>query len=64
MLNIINDLDCFFEDCYRRVNVREYARIKGISPPTASKILTNYQKEGLLFKEEYRIMPIKIVKYS
>ncbi len=52
MLNIINNLKPFFEDCYRRINVREYAKIIKISPPTASKILKNYEKEKLLKKEK------------
>jgi predicted nucleotidyltransferase len=51
MLNIINDLKYFFENCYRRINVREYAKLMKISPPTASKILSRYEKEGLLKKE-------------
>ena len=54
MLKIINDLAVFFEDCYRRINVREYARIMRISPPTASKILSEYSKEGLLKSEKDR----------
>jgi predicted nucleotidyltransferase len=54
MLNIINELKLFFEDCYRRINVREYSRIMKISPPTASKLLLEYSKMGLLLKEEYR----------
>lgn len=54
MLEILNNLRPFFEDCYRRINVREYARIAHISPPTASKLLSLYHKEGLLLKEEYR----------
>ena len=54
MLNIINDLSVFFEDCYRRVNVREYAKIMGISPPTASKMLASYNAENLLLKSTYR----------
>jgi len=54
MLKIINELKPFFEDCYRRINVREYARIMKSSPPTASKILTRYLEEGLLRKEEDR----------
>ncbi len=53
MLNIINDLEPFFEDCYERINVRKYAKILGISPPTASKILNNYEHEGLLEKTIY-----------
>ncbi len=54
MLNLINNLSPFFEDCYRRINVREYAKIIKVSPPTASKLLTLYLKERLLKKEEYR----------
>jgi len=54
MLNIINDLKPFFEDCYRRINVREYSRLIRISPPTASKILSKLNKEGLLLLEKDR----------
>ena len=54
MLRIINDLRPFFEDCYRRINVREYAKIAEISPPTASKMLDSYHHEGLLSKEKFR----------
>ena len=54
MLKILNDLSPFFEDCYRRINVREYARIRKISPPTASKLLEHYRKESLLKREEDR----------
>ena len=52
MLKIINSLMPFFEDNYRRINVREYARLLKISPPTASTLLGGYQKEGILKKEE------------
>ncbi len=52
MLNIINNLRPFFEDCYRRINVREYSRIMKISPPTASKRLLGYNKEKLLLIEK------------
>jgi len=52
MLNIINALKPFFEDNYRRINVREYARLQKISPPTASKLLEKFHKEGLLTKEK------------
>ena len=52
MLKIFNDLVQFFEDNYRRINVREYARIQHISPPTASKLLDEFYKDGLLKKEE------------
>lgn len=54
MLKIINDLKPFFEDCYKRINVREYAKITKISPPTASKILAYYNSKNLLLKENYR----------
>ncbi len=54
MLKIINDLKLFFEDCYRRVNVREYARLANVTPPTASKMLDYYAKEGLLLKTKYK----------
>ena len=52
MLNIINNLKPFFEDCYRRINIREYSRMMKISPPTASKLLLEYSKSGLLLKEK------------
>lgn len=54
MLNIINDLKLFFEDNYKRINVREYSRIMKISPPTASKILFEYHKQELLLIEKDR----------
>ncbi len=54
MLNIINNLQPFFEDCYRRINVREYSRIVKISPPTASKLLSEYDRLGLLKSEKDR----------
>ena len=54
MLNIINSLKPFFEDCYRRINVREYSRLMKVSPPTASKILFELNKEGLLLIEKDR----------
>lgn len=54
MLNIINDLKPFIENCYRRINVREYSRLMKISPPTASKMLSELNKEGLLLTEKDR----------
>jgi len=54
MLNIINNMQVFFEDCYRRLGVREYSRITKISPPTASKILFEFRKQGLLLMEKER----------
>ncbi len=55
MLEIINSLAPFFEDCYRRISVREYARLMKISPPTASKQLELYKRKGLLKKEVERM---------
>jgi len=52
MLKIINDLEPFFEDCYREINVREYARMQDISAPTASTLLKIYFDEGLLKKNK------------
>ena len=54
MLKILNDLSPFFEDSYRRINVREYALLLRISPPTASKLLQQYQQEGLLLRETFK----------
>jgi len=52
MLKIFNELSLFFEDVYRDISVREYARIMKISPPTASKLLKEYEKEDLLISEK------------
>ncbi len=54
MLEIINNLQPFFEDNYRRINVREYARLMKISAPTASLWLKEFEKSGLLRREEER----------
>ena len=54
MLDILSDLSPFFEDCYRRIGVREYAGIAGLSPPTSSKKLSSYKALGLLKQENYR----------
>ena len=54
MLNIINNLKPFIEDCYRRINVREYSRLMKVSPPTASKILSEFNAEELLLIEKDR----------
>lgn len=48
MLKIINNLGPFFEDCYDEIGVREYSRLVGVSPPTASKLLKNSSKEKFL----------------
>ena len=50
MLKIFNDLGPFFEDNYRRIHVREYAKLVGITPPTASKLLERLCSENLLKK--------------
>lgn len=54
MLNIINNLYPFFEDCYRRISVREYAKIIKVSPPTASSMLHSLERENILLKEKDR----------
>ncbi|MBM3247723.1 hypothetical protein FJZ17_04270 [Candidatus Pacearchaeota archaeon] len=54
MLEIFNTLKPFFKDNYQRINVREYARIQKISPPTASKVLSSLNKEGILKVEQDR----------
>lgn len=54
MLEILNKLAPFFEDCYRRIGVREYAKLVGISPPTASALLKEYHKQGMLHQQEER----------
>lgn len=54
MLEIFNSLKPFFEDNYRRINVREYARLQRISPPTASKLLQNLQNKNILKKENHK----------
>lgn len=54
MLEIINNLKPFFEDCYRELGVREYAREIKISPPAASQKLKYFEKEGLLKKRKER----------
>ena len=51
MLKIFNDLNLFFEDNYRRIHVREFAKLSNISPPTASKLLEGFVIEGILKKE-------------
>lgn len=51
MLNIINNLNLlrpFFEDCYSELGVREYSKKVKISPPTASKILKEFNNQNLL----------------
>jgi predicted nucleotidyltransferase len=52
VLKIFNELAPFFEDCYRQISVREYAKLTKVSPPTASTTLKRYEKEGLLLLEK------------
>ena len=54
MLSKLNELGVFFEDCYREFSVREYSRKIKVSPPTASKVLKGFAKEGLLLMREER----------
>ena len=48
MLKIFNLMDVFFEDVYREISVRQYAKLKKLTPPTASKILKEYKNQNLL----------------
>ena len=54
MLKIFNNLKPFIEDCYAELGVREYSRLRNITPPTASKLLKNLELEGLLKKRTER----------
>jgi predicted nucleotidyltransferase len=51
MLKLFNDLKPFFENNYKRIHIREYAKLMNISPPTASKQLEGFVAENLLKKE-------------
>lgn len=51
MLEIFNTLKPFFNDVYKEISVREFSRLINVSPPTASKLLTQYQQENLLVKQ-------------
>ena len=52
MLKIFNELMPFFDDVYMEVSVREYAKEAKISPPTASKLLKEYEREELLISNK------------
>ncbi|MCK4589429.1 MAG: nucleotidyltransferase domain-containing protein [Nanoarchaeota archaeon] len=54
MLKLFYNLKPFFEDCYRRISVREYARLIQVTPPTASNILKKYHQENLLHQKKDR----------
>ncbi|MBS3102604.1 nucleotidyltransferase domain-containing protein [Candidatus Woesearchaeota archaeon] len=55
MLKIFNNLEPFFEDVYREFSVREYGRLRKISPPTASKILKGLATGSLLISKKQGI---------
>ena len=55
MLKIFNRLKPFFEDNYKSISVREYAKLQKISPPTASNLLNYFKKEGLLSCDKEKI---------
>jgi len=56
MFKELNILYPFFENPSREFNVRETAKLLGISPATASKELKRFAKEGLLKeREEWRV---------
>ena len=48
MLKIFYNLHPFFEDNYKEYGVREYAKLIGISPPTASVYLKEFNNEKIL----------------
>lgn len=52
MLEIFNNLMPFAEDAYRELSVRDYAKERGVSPPTASTLLKEMEKEGILTYRE------------
>ena len=55
MLKIFSLLRPFFEDVYREISVREYARLLKLSPPTAARILRELEKESLLISNKQGI---------
>ena len=55
MLKIFNNLEPFFEDVFREISVREYGQLRWVSPPTASSILKELEKENLLLRKQRRI---------
>ncbi len=54
IINNLNLLEPFFNDCYLELGVREYSRLMKISPPTASKILKEFSKENFLIMTKSR----------
>lgn len=55
MLKELKLLKIFFEEPNREVSVREYAKLQKISPATASKLLKNFTKNGILKEKKQRI---------
>ncbi len=65
MLEIIDNLSLFFEDCYSEFGVREYAREMKMSAPTASKLLKDLEREGLLkVRKERRYLLFRVNRES
>lgn len=54
IINSLNLLEPFFNNCYLEIGVREYSRLIKISPPTASKTLKEFSKENLLLMVKSR----------
>lgn len=54
MLDIFKDIKPFFEDVFRETSVREYARIRKVSPPTASSLLKRLAEEQVLIMRKDR----------
>lgn len=50
MLKIFNELSPFIEDNYLEINIRKYAKLIKVTPPTASKLLKYFEAEDLLKK--------------
>jgi predicted nucleotidyltransferase len=55
MLELFNRFKPFFEDTHREYSVREYSRISGISPPSASAFLKKIEKQGIAISREQGI---------
>jgi predicted nucleotidyltransferase len=56
MFKKLNILKLFFEEPAREFNVREVARLLKISPATASKVLKQLVKDGLLKERKERLL--------
>ena len=52
MLKIFYLLQPFIENTEREISVREYAKERIVSPPTASKILKAFHTENILIKRK------------